>query len=1161
MKNQIYKALRSLDEFDITALTTRATFNRGLEYFSSGRVLAFSWHIDPSSKQDELVALIRGTATTYQIKIKLNDDDNLEYFCNCPAWENYDMCKHVVCTLLTASHILNDKQIPGFSGPALKKQLMGNSETADIDKIQEQPRKSSLSLHLIPPRGNAFNFTRPHYNIALFDGTKGLHLRSPLAPDMYAPFLDAGLKAERRDKLFREALARQAITIPITVHTQERQISLTYDGQQLADQITELIIIDDHINIRQLAALPGQAPMQEIIRISEKLIIDVAQKKLVIVGKGHHWDWVERIFNQTPYSWPSIPLEDNPERPPTFKQNLSSFPIISNPVIITTTAFNRSFPLIGNNARQPSAFILKQNGKIASPIPILPTLAIECTIDKERQLVYVYPHVLINGNVIPLDYQLHRHLEKIDDLGHNWLRTKARRTMLMKTVFTLIGISNGEAAKKLIEKAAHDIRADYRGNEYAYTGQITGYLESFFEHFLANNSEQIVADAGQFYHITLDYRYLWRSFAILSNLFGEYFINQSKQTSCFSVPLPIFFDTFAELEKTVNAHNIELRLNKKRVQTMALDISVDASQAKSGDWFDLAPHILSQGIALTSEQRDMLFSGDGMIETADCITILDTQTRQILALLAKMFTPMGKTASKSMQNIVQLPRLRVLDLLELRKSGATVTFSPADELLVQSLTNFSKIEKIPLPKQFVGELRDYQQAGYRWLAFLYKHHFGACLADDMGLGKTIQAIAFLGGIAEGIIENQCPIKTPHLIVLPPTLLFNWQHELQKFYPALRVMAYAGPKRNRNFEGADVVLTTYDTVRLDIEHLKTMTFHTLILDEAQAIKNIQSARAAAVRQLKGIFTISLTGTPLENHIGEYYSIIDIALPGLLPVYKKFMSSAKKDEADNLIKKMNTFVLRRTKDMILKELPPKVESNIVLDMAPKQKKLYATTVAEVKRMIDHAYDTKTGAQANIIALTAILRLRQICVSPQLIDAKSIEDSPKIDYLVETLTELVQEGHAALVFSQFTTCLNLVEKALRDAELEYFRIDGSTPMAQRKKIVESFQSNNQKVPILLLSLKTGGVGLNLTRANYVFHIDPWWNPAVENQASDRSHRIGQKKTVFVTRLVMHHSIEEKMMALKEEKQKLFKDVMENAENKKTSLISKKDFDLLLS
>jgi SNF2 family DNA or RNA helicase len=657
---------------------------------------------------------------------------------------------------------------------------------------------------------------------------------------------------------------------------------------------------------------------------------------------------------------------------------------------------------------------------------------------------------------------------------------------------------------------------------------------------------------------------LWTAAPFVASLLNPaYFDANNRSRSPFTVPVAEFYAHISQVKNRLNAYGIELQLNNKRVELATADVSIEAPRSSNTDWLDVAPHIMADGIELTNKQREILFSNDGrIIETENCIKFFDPQSQEVLKILAAMFQLHGEGSNLvTKQEIIHIPRLRVLDLLALRAAGAKVTLSHDDEQLLERLTNFTKIEKIKLPKHFAGTLRDYQKDGYHWLAFLYKNRFGACLADDMGLGKTIQTIAFLGGIAEGIITNRSKDSRPHLIVVPPTLVFNWQHELTTFYPSLRVTAYTGPSKNKDFTHFDVVLTTYDRVRLDIDSLKEQQFHVLILDEAQAIKNIEAARTAAIRQLKSIFTISLTGTPLENHLGEYHSIIDIALPGLLPTYKNFMICVQQDTHGPFIKKTRPFVLRRTKDAVLGNLPDKVETNTFLTMAPKQQKIYATTIAEIKRLIDQAYSTKTAGQAHIIALTAILRLRQICISPQMLDMTKYAASPKIDYLSNSLENIIQEGNAALVFSQFTTCLDLIEKALKKAGLAYYRIDGKTTMANRRKIIESFQKNDAGKSILLLSLKTGGVGLNLTRANYVFHIDPWWNPAVENQASDRSHRIGQKNTVFVTRLIMHYTIEEKMMTLKEAKQKLFSEVMDQAENKIKNIISKKDFDLLLS
>jgi superfamily II DNA or RNA helicase len=628
------------------------------------------------------------------------------------------------------------------------------------------------------------------------------------------------------------------------------------------------------------------------------------------------------------------------------------------------------------------------------------------------------------------------------------------------------------------------------------------------------------------------------------------------------LPYDEFYEKLGDFTKRLEAEGIELQVNGKRPERINLAVSVTASAGSRHDWLSLAPSILANGIELSDQQRDEIFANaDGFIEAGETITLLDSKTQAMLRLLAKMFSVANRTSTcVDRQGFVEMPRLRMLDLLYLRQQGARIVLAPEDEVILEGLAHFKAVERCAQPAGFIGSLRPYQLDGYAWLAFLYKNRFGACLADDMGLGKTIQVIALLGGIAEGVVPSRLPKQSaPHLIVVPPTLVFNWQRELALFYPKLRVMLYT--KKHKIINDCDVIITTYDRVRLDIAFLKQQQFHVLVLDEAQAIKNLQTGRTAAIRQLNSIFTIAVTGTPIENHLGEYYSIVDVAVPGLLPEYLQFMRIAQTDDIASLVEKTRPFVLRRTKEVILKELPAKVETNVLLTMTPEQEKLYATTVAAVKQTIDQAYQVNTKAQANIVALAALVRLRQLCISPQLIDETYQTSSPKIDYLTEALQDVVNEGNAALVFSQFTSCLDLIEVALQKSGLGYYRIDGKTPMKERKHIINAFQENKEGKAVLLLSLKTGGVGLNLTRANYVYHVDPWWNPAVEHQASDRSHRIGQKQTVFVTRLIMYHSIEEKMMELKAKKQQLFTQVMEQAVKKTGELISRSDIDMLLT
>ena len=433
----------------------------------------------------------------------------------------------------------------------------------------------------------------------------------------------------------------------------------------------------------------------------------------------------------------------------------------------------------------------------------------------------------------------------------------------------------------------------------------------------------------------------------------------------------------------------------------------------------------------------------------------------------------------------------------------------------------------------------------------------------MGLGKTVQGITLLAGIMSGQLTSSAAPGTPHLVVAPPSLLFNWEAELARFLPTARVMLYSGSGRSTaEFANFDVIITSYGIVQRDCDLLADYRFNVLIFDETQVVKNLQAATTNAVRKLKGAFTLALTGTPVENHLGEYFAILDLCLPGLLGTREEFSRKLSKDGpagTARLIGRTRPFVLRRTKQLIASELPPKIEMDIPLELTTKQRAFYQRTVEEVRGKVKEAYESHAPAQARIIALTAILRLRQICLAPALAAPGASDASPKLEFLAEQLAELRDEGHSALVFSQFTGYLDLIEKGLRDQGFTCLRLDGSTPVPNRKHLVETFQ-NSAEPSVFLISLKAGGKGLNLTRATYVYHMDPWWNPAVENQASDRAHRIGQTEQVTITRLIMRHTIEEKMMALKEQKTQLYKAILEDGADGGGAGLTREDFDFLL-
>ncbi|MBC8018734.1 MAG: DEAD/DEAH box helicase [Verrucomicrobia bacterium] len=615
------------------------------------------------------------------------------------------------------------------------------------------------------------------------------------------------------------------------------------------------------------------------------------------------------------------------------------------------------------------------------------------------------------------------------------------------------------------------------------------------------------------------------------------------------------------LTERLQAEGFSLRIGNEALTTASWEFSLDATSS-SQDWFELKPEIRCNGEILSEVELRGLLDGSGILRRDGKLMLLDEVSAQVLAMFAGAM-PSGKKKKKGEQDLVRVPRLQILDWLQLRSHGVEVRLSTDDARILESLLNFSAIPARQLPTGLAATLRHYQVDAWHWLAFLYEHRFGACLADDMGLGKTLQGITLLAGIMSGELASAVPSDTPHLVVAPPSLLFNWEAEIARFLPTARVMLYTGSGRNTaEFANHDVIITSYGIVQRDCDLLAEQRFNVLIFDETQMVKNLQAATTNAVRKLKGAFTLALTGTPVENHLGEYFAIMDLCLPGLLGTREEFSRKLSQDGAAGtarLIGRTRPFVLRRTKQLIASELPPKIEMDIQLELTTRQKAFYQRTVEEVRGQVKEAYESHAPAQARIIALTAILRLRQICLAPALAAPGASDASPKLDFLAEQLAELRDEGHSALVFSQFTSYLDIIEKGLREQGFSCLRLDGSTPVPRRKNLVQAFQ-NSAEPTVFLISLKAGGKGLNLTRATYVYHMDPWWNPAVENQASDRAHRIGQTGQVTITRLIMRHTIEEKMMALKVQKTKLYKAILEDGAGGSGAGLSRDDFEFLL-
>jgi len=460
--------------------------------------------------------------------------------------------------------------------------------------------------------------------------------------------------------------------------------------------------------------------------------------------------------------------------------------------------------------------------------------------------------------------------------------------------------------------------------------------------------------------------------------------------------------------------------------------------------------------------------------------------------------------------------------------------------LAERLQAAQGITDIAPPAGLCLELRPYQKEGLAWLQFLREQSLSGILADDMGLGKTAQTLAHL------LLEKEGGrLDKPALIILPTSLIFNWKNEAARFAPSLKVLSLHGPERKSRFAEIaehDVVLTTYPLLWRDAEELMQHSYHLLILDEAQTVKNAQSRSAEAVRKIDARHRLCLTGTPLENHLGELWSQFDFLLPGFLGTSKQFNrhwrtpieklgDSARRDL---LARRIRPFILRRKKEDVARELPPKTIIVRSVELEGSQRDLYETVRAAMDAKVRDEIASKGFARSQIVILDALLKLRQVCCDPRLVKAnaaKKVKERAKLDLLMAMLPELVDEGRRILVFSQFTSMLSLIENELDKLEIPYVTLTGDT--VERETPIRRFQEG--EVPIFLISLKAGGVGLNLTTADTVIHYDPWWNPAVENQATDRAHRLGQDKPVFVYKLIVGGSIEEKILALQERKAEL--------------------------
>lgn len=619
-----------------------------------------------------------------------------------------------------------------------------------------------------------------------------------------------------------------------------------------------------------------------------------------------------------------------------------------------------------------------------------------------------------------------------------------------------------------------------------------------------------------------------------------------------------------------------------RVAQTGADWFADTTQSSGMDWFGL-----ELGVTVDGERLNLLpllvewlhrmrldrQTLENVPATHHIVTRLPdgrilpipySRVRAVLGVLTELFDDAPLDANGRLK----LTRMHAGALAALETDlGAPLTWTGPERLhaLANKLRDFHGIAQVPSPAGLRAKLRPYQKAGLNWLGFLSEYELGGILADDMGLGKTVQTLAHVQAEKEA-----ARLDHPVLIVAPTSLMTNWRREAERFTPHLKVLTLHGAARRDNFARIadhDIVLTTYALLPRDVKTLAAQEYRAVVLDEAQAIKNPRAKAAQIVRSLKAHQRLCLTGTPMENHLGELWSLFQFLMPGFLGDerhFKRLYRTPIEKHGDTerqaaLARRIAPFMLRRTKEQVATDLPPKTEIIRTVELESAQRDLYESIRLAMHERVQHEIEKKGLARSQIVILDALLKLRQVCCDPRLLkldSARKVKQSAKLALLMDMLPGLMEEGQHVLLFSQFTSMLALIEPELTQRNLPYVLLTGDT--RDRAAPIDRFQSG--EVALFLISLKAGGTGLNLTAADTVIHYDPWWNPAVEHQATDRAHRIGQNKNVFVYKLITQGTVEEKITELQARKQALA-DGLYGKQCMNSPVLTAKDLEMLLS
>lgn len=1048
--------MKKINRHAIEKLFPAHIYARGLNYYNAGRVHGLSYN-----KQKEVwFAEVSGTSDYYvEVDLSEMNTGRVKTYCDCPAFEMYDTCKHLVAVMLQFADETKTSHITEATTSAFIEGVIGGVQTSSnimSDKIPmkvqyvitfERANKVWLELktgvdhcyvvrnirelleHVLDDESHYFTHKfsyDPHEHYFLQQDLEILELLQS--------FISTGDIYTDRSYYPENAYDKRTLLIP--------PLSFSSLLEKLVDR--HLTVETSKGTYTEIDMIKDESPFSYTVTHNE-------EKQLVLkmdgIQNATYFEDYQTLFTEGVFYFPTRAQQQT-------LQQVKQIGMAQNHELPITTAtadrfFSEALPVL----------------KKQSPVEISPTVTDEIVEYPLRAKLY------LENSDEAIVGKLRYHYGKIE------IDPFSNRTE--KDIIIIREVEKEQEIMHLIEQSnfrynGKDLYINLMEDEevYDFLYTILPMLDEFVELYLTSNIQSLIVENEPIPSTTVHVE-------AASNL------------------LEIGFDISGVNEDEVTAM-IQAVIEKKRFYRL-------------------------QSGAIVSLEGDDYQSIKRFFEDADV-------TEEDMAD-GKVVMPVYRG-------------LQVDELIETKKS-----YDPSFHKLLRQLQSPEE-QVYELPGELQADLRHYQEMGYQWFKSLSEYHLGGILADDMGLGKTVQTIAYL--LSE-------PSDKPHLVVVPSSVIYNWQNECERFAPTLKVEVIAGTPEERqqivkDGEHADVWITSYGTIRQDIGLYRDLRFHSFILDEAQFIKNHATKTSKAVREIKAEKRFALSGTPIENTIDELWAIFQVVLPGLMPNLKNF----KKLEPSKIATLTRPFVLRRLKEDVLKELPDKIEAVHVSELTNEQKNLYVGYMKELQEITSESIATNNFQQNRMKILAGITRLRQLCCHPSLFIENYEGRSGKLDDLMDTVQKMKANGRRMLIFSQFTSMHELFIEELDKVGIDYFYLNGQTPAKDRVTMSEAFNQGEKSV--FLISLRAGGTGLNLTGADTVILYDLWWNPAVEDQAAGRAHRFGQKNVVQVIRFITEGTIEERIYELQQKKRELIDQVIQPGETMLSSL-SEDDVRQLLS